>query len=121
MLSSRQQHCLRGMGIARWRERDAVDLDNQQEALVDEPLSPQDLADISQFIGANESAAQPPQSVSPQAAKPTTPTVELPPLDNWDTVIDCIAQCNACELAQHCTQKVPGVGDRLLHGPRECL
>ena len=32
--------------------------------------------------------------------------------DNWETVIDCINQCAACELAQNCTQKVPGVGDR---------
>jgi DNA polymerase len=37
---------------------------------------------------------------------------ELPLLDNWDVVVDSILQCDACELAQHCTQKVPGVGDR---------
>ena len=34
------------------------------------------------------------------------------PLDSWDSIIDAIQACEACELAQNCTQKVPGVGDR---------
>ncbi len=33
-------------------------------------------------------------------------------LDSWETVIDAIHACTACELSQYCTQKVPGVGDR---------
>ncbi|TNF89819.1 MAG: uracil-DNA glycosylase [Gammaproteobacteria bacterium] len=33
-------------------------------------------------------------------------------LDSWDAILEAIHACQACELAQNCTQKVPGVGDR---------
>ncbi len=32
--------------------------------------------------------------------------------ESWDGLIDAIHACEACELAQNCTQKVPGVGSR---------
>ncbi len=32
--------------------------------------------------------------------------------DNWDGLIEAIHACEACELSQNCTQKVPGVGSR---------
>ena len=36
----------------------------------------------------------------------------MPQLNNWDDIIGAIKVCEACELSQNCTQKVPGVGDR---------
>ena len=33
-------------------------------------------------------------------------------LESWAGIIEAIHGCKACELAQHCTQKVPGVGNR---------
>lgn len=112
MLSARQQQCLRGIGITLWRERSAFEHQARQTPALEEPLSPQDLAAIGQFIGASQDAAQTPRSTPAEPPAPATPTrVELPPLDNWDTVVDAIVQCHACDLAQHCTQKVPGVGN----------
>ena len=51
------------------------------------------------------------------AALPSSPApeVEAPlpaKLDSWDSIIESIHACTACELAQNCTQKVPGVGNR---------
>ena len=43
---------------------------------------------------------------------PATVTETLPKLRDWDTTIAAIHACQACDLAQNCTQKVPGVGDR---------
>ena len=110
MLSSRQQQCLDGIGITRWRVREAEESASQPADPATEPLSAQDLADIDQFIGAGEAQAQPVEAPETTPSTPARP--QLPPLDNWNTVVDCITQCSACELAQHCTQKVPGVGDR---------
>ncbi len=37
------------------------------------------------------------------------PSVEF---ETWDGLIEAIHACEACELSQNCTQKVPGVGSR---------
>ena len=61
---------------------------------------------------AAESAAT---STEIPAAEPEAPAA-VPPapavLDSWDAIDLSIHNCQACELAQNCTQKVPGVGDR---------
>ncbi len=49
----------------------------------------------------------PVSSSGPSAASGT-----LPELHDWDTTIAAIEACQACDLAQNCTRKVPGVGDR---------
>lgn len=111
MLNSRQQQCLRGIGISQWRERGTGEADTRQESAIEEPLSAQDLADIGQFIGGSPNAEQAPQPIPVEAEASSAVDVVLPPLDNWDAVTGSITHCTACELAQHCTQKVPGVGD----------
>ncbi len=59
--------------------------------------------DITQQPGADESVSKP--------SDPASATVALPELRDWDTTIAAIHACQACDLAQNCTQKVPGVGD----------
>ncbi len=51
-------------------------------------------------------------TVSPAEPEKRGLTPDLPELTDWDTTIAAIHACQACELAQNCTQKVPGVGDR---------
>lgn len=93
MLSARQQHCLKGIGIQSWSGRAA---DGAK------------IKDLTLFPGQDELTAGPaPQSTEVAAPQPV-PTV----LDSWDATIESIHACNACELAQNCIQKVPGIGDR---------
>jgi DNA polymerase len=112
MLSARQQQCLAGIGITRWRARDAREFETPAKTDEIEPLTAQDLADIGQFIGGSVSAEQTSQAAPAETAKPAQTPLQMPPLDDWDTVIDSILRCEACELAKNCTQKVPGVGAR---------
>ena len=116
MLSARQQHCLHGIGIALWRARgDAAD-----DAVVDGPQLPVDTAP------AVEAAAEPAAPIATAVTvppvdetageavaqpAPASPAAELN-LQSWGDILDAIHACQACELAQNCTQKVPGVGDR---------
>ncbi len=133
MLSARQKHCLEGMGIPLWRERGnnggegsksipAVLADEEIDALnrfIDPAQT--DSAPQTPETASAPAAAHPTEGVSPPAA-PVSPTIDaapinsdktsLPPLDSWDAIIDAIHGCQDCELAQNCTQKVPGVGDR---------
>ncbi|MBT8435013.1 MAG: uracil-DNA glycosylase [Gammaproteobacteria bacterium] len=100
MLTERQQHCLKGIGIQVWSERTA-NLDNGSATgpvveLVSEPL-----AQVTENAGE-----------SPALEVPASRTPVPTSFDSWDSLIDAIHGCNACELAQNCTQKVPGVGDR---------
>ena len=42
-----------------------------------------------------------------------TPAEPIPvELNDWESILDNIHACTACALAENCTQKVPGVGDR---------
>ena len=91
MLSPRQQHCLRGLGIPTWLERSSASPAEAEAA---------ETGDRPRFSETEK------RGLSPES-KPT----EVP-LDGWDAILDTIHACTACELAQNCTQKVPGVGDR---------
>jgi DNA polymerase len=94
MLSRRQQQCLKGIGIRQWLTRSAS-------------------------RPASEAIQQPEVEVQQNIAiveqkPPETPVIVPAPvkLDSWDDITQSIHQCQACELASSCTQKVPGVGDR---------
>jgi len=94
MLSRRQLQCLQGIGIRQWLRK---------------PI-----------LRSNSEANQPPEAVAHENPE----ILEQPPaetnvivsepvkLDSWDDIGQSIHQCQACELANSCTQKVPGVGDR---------
>jgi DNA polymerase len=117
MLSARQQHCLRGIGIRPWRERRPGDEDRLEAdsigALPDDAgLRPG--PDVSDTGSAVPHAQPEPTTETQEApeAKPVPVRKEVPVLDGWDDIIGAIRACEACELSQNCTQKVPGVGDR---------
>ena len=101
MLSPRQQHCLKGIGIHRWLERSAIiePLEVKGEAAA----IPRELPAIARVEAPQKKAETP----APEISKPV---FDLP-LDNWETITHAIHACQACELAAHCAQKVPGVGD----------
>jgi len=94
MLSPRQQHCLNGIGITQWRERASASAEEIGE-----------IGDRPRFSDPEK------RGLSPNLADPEKRGLS-PNLDNWDTLLEAIHACTACELAQNCTQKVPGVGDR---------
>ena len=103
MLTDRQQQCLQGIGIQVWRERQAVPGDRPASEPVAEPSS--------------DPVARTEAGVIEDLAKeiPASPVAEISipeSFESWDSIIDAIHACNACELGQNCTQKVPGVGDR---------
>ena len=116
MLSTRQQHCLRGIGVRLWSDRQPGD----EDRLEAEPHPA--LLDVAASLEVSASAAPVPHPATDdapldeprQASVATTPPAsrEIPALDNWDDIIGAIRDCEACELSQNCTQKVPGVGDR---------
>jgi len=114
MLSARQQHCLRGIGIAQWRERQPGD--EERPDLRPAPALPDTAPAIAP--GAAEAPPSLPDNTAPDTSQQPPPatapgtSIEIPPLDNWDDIIDAIRGCEACELSQNCTQKVPGIGDR---------
>ena len=107
MLSDRQQHCLKAIGIRRWRVRTAEDLAEPAE----------DSIAAAEFSAESALAALVPAPASSVAA---VKEVETPPqistatlkLDDWGLIDNAIQACTACELARHCTQKVPGAGNR---------
>lgn len=93
MLSARQQHCLKGIGISRWVERAKI--------------AEKTIENIETVAVTREIPAPEKPSVEIPEVKPTVFDI---PLDNWDAINESIHQCQACELARHCTQKVAGVG-----------
>jgi len=99
MLSPRQQHCLNAIGIRRWQKAPPL-----TEAIVEtEPKA----KSIPVILPVPTPASEP--EVNTQVLK--KPVIEIP-LDNWDAITHSIQQCQACELASNCTQKVPGVGNQ---------
>lgn len=141
MLTARQQHCLRGIGIDLWTEREVYSDNNPAAEPVADILSAEDLEDIRRFANTEDRTGLPeqgepsvnmPRSAEPGLEKsdqspvpagsstfalPSSPAPELAApkpakLDSWDSIIESIRECTACELAQNCTQKVPGVGNR---------
>ena len=93
MLTARQQNCLQGIGIRRWLERSTAVVETAVEQ------------------GNRSSVVVALQPVEP-AHQPVEPTPAPAVLDSWDAITQSIHQCNACALAQNCSQKVPGVGDQ---------
>jgi DNA polymerase len=133
MLNSRQQRCLQGIGVRCWRERNRAELD---------PVAAQpgeELLPAAIFIDAAESApptfaaapaASPVDTVAIEAntatatattasnskgqsqAAPAVLKIDPASLGSWDAIDTAIEACTACELAQNCTRKVPGSGNR---------
>jgi uracil-DNA glycosylase family 4 len=110
MLTARQQHCLKGIGIRQWVDRSsmpqpvpAVEIEAVKTAETPIPSS----------------APVPIQTPAPTAPKSTpelVPVAKIIPkiefnLDSWDNINQSIIQCKNCNLASACTQKVPGVGN----------
>ncbi|MDH3633812.1 MAG: uracil-DNA glycosylase [Gammaproteobacteria bacterium] len=103
MLTNRQQQCLQGIGIQVWSERQAVPGDRSAS----EPVA--------------EAGSDPVSRTEADVIEGSTTVIPVSPVAetsipesfaSWDSIIDAIHTCDACELAQNCTQKVPGVGDR---------
>jgi DNA polymerase len=118
MLTARQQHCLNGIGIDVWTERRASSGKKPEAEPVAEILTTAEMEDIRRFAQIPEPAHDLPlanissdEDNAPLAS--ASAVVEAPVrLDSWDSIIAAIEGCNACELAQNCTRKVPGVGSR---------
>lgn len=94
MLSRRQQQCLKGIGIRQWLER-STSRSHAEDILLPETVAQENIEIVEQ-------------------TPPQTPVIVSAPvkLGSWDDITQSIHQCQACELASSCTQKVPGVGDR---------
>ena len=92
MLSRRQQQCLKGIGIRQWLGR-SVSGSNTEVTQLPETVPQEQIEVIEQAL-------------------PEKPVIISAPvkLDSWDNITQSIHQCQACELAGSCTQKVPGVG-----------
>ncbi len=118
MLTTRQQHCLNGIGIDVWTERSTCGGNKPEAEAVAEILTTAEMEDIRRFAQIPEPANDLPltnissdENNLPPASASTA--VEAPVrLDSWDSIIAAIEGCNACELAQNCTRKVPGAGSR---------
>jgi DNA polymerase len=128
MLSARQQHCLRGIGIQVWNERKSADGNGSETGSAAVVFAQDEIEALHQFIEGTDaettgdsSAVSEKNSIAldtvaekrepsplPERVEPTPPAA----LDSWDAILDAIEHCEACELAANCTQKVPGVGDR---------
>lgn len=93
MLSARQQHCLQGIGITRWQTRSSF------EVLLDERVCKQD-----------KPLQTPTQPVTQPQPSAGTPALASPDLTSWAKTLQSIDSCSECELAQSCSQKVPGKG-----------
>jgi DNA polymerase len=122
MLSARQQLCLQGIGVRRWRERSKTGVvaqladpieDVVQSAPVDDQPWP-DAAPGPREIVRPDPRSEPETTTidKPQVTKPAPIKFEIPALEDWDTIHSAIEACSACELSQNCTRKVPGIGDR---------
>jgi DNA polymerase len=114
MLTARQQHCLRGIGIRNWRQRGAG-VSAAPEAEPAAAAEPDVDVDVDVDVGKKDLSPIPqsPPVPEPAGGEESPPAVgQLPALDGWDAIIDAIHACTACELSQNCTRKVPGVGNR---------
>ncbi len=112
MLTARQQHCLRGIGIDLWVDREVMSSSNPTAEPTTDILSTADLENIERFKSGDRPLL--PGQIEQPACPPSAPSVPSVPvkLDSWDTIIESIHQCSACELAKNCTRKVPGAGNR---------
>lgn len=121
MISQRQQHCLQGIGVRRWLDRDAVETAAVAESISDPvvettPAPAVHSGGIQADVTIEQSVPtiRPPDTAIEEPPQPPSKPVhfEIPTLDNWDSINSSIEACTACELAQNCTRKVPGIGNR---------
>ena len=110
MLSPRQLHCLRGIGLRTWVPRGTID--TAPAGVEGDEVEPSALINPVDLPPAGEPVAIAPTTPTVTDAPAPAPTAPLEIPADWDGVIQAIHQCQACELAANCTQKVPGVGDR---------
>ena len=102
MLTPRQQHCLKGIGIRQWVERSGSSPGLQAVETAEIRETPAELIEalITEVVQPHEQES---------------PAVNAPPparLDTWENITHSIHQCEACELSKNCTRKVPGVGNQ---------
>lgn len=99
MLSPRQYLCLKGIGIRQWSTRVTAAPEQMVTQEAEEILL---------------SPTTPPPVVTEKPVVTETPAVVLQPhkLDSWADINQSIHTCQACELANNCTQKVPGIGNQ---------
>lgn len=107
MLTPRQQHCLRGIGITRWQERSSV-VPMTDEFPVSDSLQNPDVLPAS-------SPAEPQVGEHAPVSKPVVqpvapPTQQQFDVSDWPPLLDSIEACRNCALADSCTRKVPGKG-----------
>ncbi len=95
MLTPRQQHCLKGIGIQQWVGRSAG------------KSAPEVVPAVESIGVTTEEITRRDRQEIPVVDAPAPPK-----LDTWDNITRSIHQCEACELSQNCTQKVPGVGSQ---------
>ena len=124
MLSNRQRHCLNAIGIRSWLDRSRAVVETARESKGTDPMNLSPLIPEAIELALKEIGDIPGLSSSPTKKKEdgarslSAPTdsrsepVPPPTLENWDAIIQAIQQCSACELAQNCSQKVPGAGNR---------
>jgi uracil-DNA glycosylase len=101
MLTKRQQHCLKGVGITHWVERSSVAV-KPDELVLAEPV----------VVPEPEVAVQ----AQAESLSPPSPVHELKKqsfdLNDWSAIQAAIEACQNCALAQSCTRKVPGKGNQ---------
>lgn len=93
MLTARQQHCLRGIGLTEWKTRSSATSGAQESVVEIETTSPS----------------------FPPLATPEIPPVKstsqnTADLSNWQATLQSIQDCRECALAASCNNKVPGKG-----------
>ena len=102
MLSARQRHCLNGIGIRQWAERGAV----ARPIVVPIEEEVAKLVDVKAQL-----KIEPAEKTAPEPIATYIPEIELN-LDSWDNINQAIHQCQNCNLASGCSQKVPGIGNQ---------
>lgn len=100
MLTAKQQYCLKGIGIRRWVERSST------SARVEDALVPVVEESLAPAVSTKVLPMEPSESVTSVSALTETG------LDSWEDIVTSIHQCESCDLAKNCTQKVPGVGNQ---------
>lgn len=90
MLSSRQRHCLNGIGISQWQTRPPAHIEaGGHPSLIDSVQ----------------------QSTALKSTLHSEPSrIEIPDLNDWTQTLAAIESCKNCDLSHSCTQKVPGKG-----------
>jgi uracil-DNA glycosylase family 4 len=108
MLTSSQKHCLQGIGIRQWVERSSIPLQ-----VTDEVLEVEVQTINSANIAVPASTPLPVQAPIPELVPVANiiPKMEFN-LDSWDNINQSIVQCQNCNLAAACTQKVVGIGNK---------